>query len=61
MKRTKHPREFKIQVSKEAIETGNASLVARRYELSPNMVNRWVKEYKEGKEDEINMGVDSAP
>ncbi|OIJ17974.1 transposase [Anaerobacillus alkalidiazotrophicus] len=52
MKRTRHPKEFKIQVAKELIKTGNAALVARRYELSPNMVNRWVKEYKNGKFDD---------
>lgn len=61
MKRTKHSKEFKVQVSKEAIETGNAALVARRYELSPNMVNRWVKEYKEGKYDDGDFGVEPAP
>ena len=52
MKRTRYSKEFKIQVANESIETGNAALVARRYELSPNMVNRWVKEYKEGKFDQ---------
>lgn len=61
MKRTIHPKEFKIQVSKEAIDTGNAALVARRYEINPNMVNRWVKEYKEGKYDEMIPGVESTP
>src|SRR5690554_5856275 len=49
MKRTKHSNEFKIQVANESIETGNAALVARRYELSPNMVYCWVREYNEGK------------
>ena|ERR1700732_2060182 len=61
MKRTQHPKEFKIQVCKEAIDTGNAAVVARRYELSSNMVNRWVKEYKEGKYNDISLGVDSTP
>lgn len=61
MKRTRHPKEFKIQVSKEAIDTGNAAVVARRYELSSNMVNRWVKEYKEGKFDLVNSTVNSTP
>jgi transposase len=61
MKRTHHPKEFKIQVCKEAIDTGNAAVVARRYELSSNMVNRWVKEYKEGKYDNVGLGADSTP
>ena len=30
---------------KESQETGNTSFVARRYELSSSMVNRWVREY----------------
>ncbi|PTY92164.1 transposase, partial [Heyndrickxia sporothermodurans] len=49
MKRTKHSKDFKLQVVKEATETGNNSLVARRYELNPNMVSRWIREYKDGK------------
>lgn len=49
MARSKHSKEFKLQVIKEATETGNATLVARRYELNANMVNRWVREYKDGK------------
>lgn len=40
MKRTKHSKEFKIQVIKESMETGKTSIVARRYELNPNMVCR---------------------
>ncbi|KQB93322.1 hypothetical protein GEPA3_1671, partial [Geobacillus sp. PA-3] len=49
MKRRKHSKEFKLQVVKEALEVGNKALVARRYELSPNLVQRWVKAYEEGK------------
>ena len=60
MKRTHHPKEFKSQVCKEAIDTGNAAVVARRYELSSDMVNRWVKEYKEGKYDNVNLDADSS-
>jgi transposase-like protein len=51
----------KTQVANESIETGNSALVARRYELSPNMVNRWVKEYKEGKFDQDGVAVVSTP
>ncbi|MFD2679424.1 transposase [Bacillus seohaeanensis] len=49
MKRKSYKTEFKIQVSREAINVENAALVARQYELSPTMVNRWVNEYKLGK------------
>jgi transposase len=61
MKRTRHSKEFKIQVAIESIETGNAALVARRYDLVSNMVNRWVKEYKEGKYDDQGQTVVHAP
>lgn len=49
MKRTQYLNEFKIQVCKEAITTGKAASIARQYELCPKMVNRWVKEFKDGK------------
>lgn len=57
MKRTKHSKDFKLQVVKEAIETGNNTLVARRYELNPNMVSRWIREYKNGKFGEVDVEV----
>ncbi|MGG4507648.1 transposase, partial [Heyndrickxia sporothermodurans] len=57
MKRTKHSKDFKLQVVKEATETGNNSLVARRYELNPNMVSRWIREYKDGKYGEVDVTV----
>jgi|SRR5690625_194926 len=49
MKRKRHDKDFKIQISREAIVEGNAASVARQYGLSPTMVNRWVNEYKMGK------------
>jgi transposase-like protein len=55
MKRTNHSKDFKLQVVKEATETGNNSLVARRYQLNPNMVSRWIREYKEGKYGEVDV------
>ncbi|MFC8575525.1 transposase, partial [Heyndrickxia sporothermodurans] len=57
MKRTKHSKDFKLQVVKEATETGNNSLVARRYKLNPNMVSRWIREYKDGKYGEVDVTV----
>lgn len=49
MRRTRYSNEFKTQAVKEAMETGKPSVVARRYDLNPNMVGRWVREYKDGK------------
>lgn len=46
MKRKRYSPEFKLKVVKEAIETGNGAMVARKHELNPNMVNRWVRTYK---------------
>ncbi|NSL51933.1 transposase [Bacillus sp. P2(2020)] len=44
-----------MQVIKEAQETGKITLVARRYELNPNMVGRWIREYKDGKYGNLDV------
>lgn len=49
MRRKKYTREYKDQVIKESLETGNSAVVARRYELNGGLVARWVREYKNGK------------
>lgn len=46
MTRTQYPPEFKLRVAREAAEVGNASEVARRYEVHPTMVNRWLRAYR---------------
>ncbi|HAE62432.1 MAG TPA: IS3 family transposase [Eubacteriaceae bacterium] len=46
MTRKKYSDEFKQQIVKEAIETGNMSLVARQHEIAKSMVAKWVKQYK---------------
>ncbi len=46
MHRKRYDAEFKIRVVREAIETGNGSIVARRYDIAPVMVSRWVRSYK---------------
>jgi len=46
LKRKKYAQEFKNQVVKESLEVGNAAIVARKHDLSPNMVSRWVREHK---------------
>ena len=42
----RHSTEEKKQIVKEALETGNSSLVGRKYSVSPSIVARWVREYK---------------
>lgn len=44
--RRKYDTEFKIRVAREAIETGNSTVVARRFEIAPVVVSRWVRSYK---------------
>jgi transposase-like protein len=46
MQRNTYTPEFKQQIIKEAIETGNCTIVARRYDVNPNVLARWVREYK---------------
>ena len=45
--RRSHSTETKLRVVKEAMETGNVSVVARRYDLSPSMASKWVRQYKQ--------------
>ena len=42
----KHSDEFKKQVVREALETGNSSLVGRKHNISPSIVARWVRAEK---------------
>ncbi len=44
MKKKKYDTEFKEKLIKEAKETGNSSLVARKYNIHPSLVTRWVRE-----------------
>jgi len=46
IKRRHHSKETKLRIIKEAIATGNVSIVARRYDLSASMVSKWVRQYK---------------
>jgi transposase len=39
----RHSEEFKKQVVKEALETGNSSIVGRKHNISPSIVARWVR------------------
>ncbi len=42
-KNTSYPEEFKRQIVKEVEEVGNATLVARKHDIVPGTVTRWVK------------------
>lgn len=46
MQRKRYSQEFKDQIVKESLEVGNAAIVARKNDLSANMVSRWVREHK---------------
>ena len=46
MSRRHHSASFKLTVVREAMETGSGTLVARRHDLSPSLVNRWVRKYR---------------
>lgn len=57
MKQSKHSKDFILQIIKEATETGSQALVARRYELNPAMVSRWIREYKNGKYGDMDVTI----
>ena len=38
--------EFRVKVVKEALETGEHGLVARRHDIHPATLSRWVNNYK---------------
>ncbi|MGB9846810.1 MAG: transposase [Desulfotomaculales bacterium] len=47
MNRKQYSPEMKMQIVKEALETGNASIVARRHDIASSLVARWVRYYKQ--------------
>lgn len=47
MQRKKYDMAFKERLIKEVLETGNASLIARKYGIHSSLVNRWVKTNKD--------------
>lgn len=46
MTRKTYDIEFKEKLVKESLETGNASLVARKYNVHSSTVTRWIREGK---------------
>lgn len=51
----KYSPELKEKVVKEALETGNNSLVARRHDMAKHLVGDWVRAYK--KKSNLNLSV----
>ncbi|HDX9589493.1 TPA: transposase [Bacillus pseudomycoides] len=47
MQRRKHSIEFKQQAVQQITKTENKALVARRHNLSPNLVHKWVKTFQD--------------
>lgn len=47
MYRKVYSKEFKDKLVKEAMEVGNASVVARRHDISRYLVAKWVKKAKD--------------
>lgn len=45
--RKNYTAEFKESIVKAAVETGNASLVARQHGITRELVYRWIKKNKE--------------
>lgn len=41
--------DIKMQIVKEAMETGNASIVARRHNIAPSLVACWARCYSGSK------------
>lgn len=48
MERRKFTSEFKRQVVEQAVAAGNYTLIARKYEILPNLVSKWVRQYQAG-------------
>lgn len=38
--------EFRVKVVKEALETGEQGIVARRHDIHPVTLSRWINNYK---------------
>jgi transposase len=57
-KNTRYPEEFKRQIVKEVEETGNAALVARKHDIVPSTVTRWVRESKAANKTNNPLNID---
>lgn len=57
-KNTRYSEELKRQIVKEVEETGNATLVARKHDLIPGTVTRWVRESKQASKTNNPLNID---
>ncbi len=46
MIRKQYPTELKLKIVQECLETGNCAVVARRYGIASNLVNKWTRNYR---------------
>lgn len=56
MKRSFTP-EFKAQLVKESLETGNCSIVARKHDIQPSVLAKWVRKHKGSSISELSKKV----
>ena len=51
------PREFKLQLVRE-VEAGTSSMaeLSRRHEVHPNLIHKWVKQYRASGEEAFKHG-----
>jgi transposase-like protein len=47
MARREFSKEQKIQIVKEVMQTGNISVVARRYDIRNSVIGRWLDKYRQ--------------
>lgn len=40
MQKRNYTKEYKSQIVKEAIETGNCAVIARKHDMNPSMVSK---------------------
>ena len=57
LQRRKYDSEFKEKLVKEALEVGNASQVARKYNIHTDTVTRWVRNAKNKPYKELQKNV----
>jgi transposase len=57
-KNVRYPEEFRNQIVKEVEEVGNATLVARKHDLIPGTVTRWVRESKQASKTNNPLNID---
>ncbi len=57
MQRKKYSQEFKEQIIKEVLETGNASLVGRKHGVSKSLVSKWVRDKKTSPEKSLQEAI----